>query len=305
MTPKETLILRLTTIEHALSLGNLLDKGITESEHNEVANVLRKGLGIIAFNTLEDFIKKRTMDMLSEISSSTIEFNLLTDSFKDAATHGALKALLNKVKDEKRDKNDWIGLIQTESLCIHSTASVGYKLSQYSFLGENSNISNNDVTDVLKAVGISGGWNKLKEISSMIYGGIPDLGQAYKGIATRRHLSAHEAQSKYTYDDIKKAPDEIRAIAASFDIALKLKCRMIIKNPSMKMDEHNIDDLLAFRFITSHSKYFTERKNVSSVGIKNYPTLDVAISTAKTRAEKYGEILIVLDNKSRVKDWYC
>jgi len=60
-TAKQDLFDRLQYLEFAIKLPQLIDNGITPNDHNGAANLLRKGLGIVAFNILEDFIKKRTV----------------------------------------------------------------------------------------------------------------------------------------------------------------------------------------------------------------------------------------------------
>ena len=48
---------RLKFLDAAIKKPDLIDIGIAPSDHNGAANLLRKGLGIVAFNILEDFIK--------------------------------------------------------------------------------------------------------------------------------------------------------------------------------------------------------------------------------------------------------
>ena len=85
MTAKDELFSRLEYLSAAKNLPELIDVGVAQSTHNGVANLLRKGLGIVAFNILEDFIKKRASEALGRISGSRIDFFKLPLKLQDAA----------------------------------------------------------------------------------------------------------------------------------------------------------------------------------------------------------------------------
>jgi len=102
MGAKDELISRLEYLEAAKDLPVMIDVGIGASRHNGVANLLRKGLGIVAFNILEDFIKKRTAEALNRLSSSRIPYLNLTPQMQDAAIMDALNSLAFRAKLEKK-----------------------------------------------------------------------------------------------------------------------------------------------------------------------------------------------------------
>src|ERR1035437_869383 len=111
MSAKSELFDRLKYLKSAVDLPVLMDNGIVISEHNGVANLLRKGLGIVAFNILEDFIKNKTSETLDFISNSRISFAKLTEELQNASISGALSALAYRAKLEKKDGGDWKLLI--------------------------------------------------------------------------------------------------------------------------------------------------------------------------------------------------
>ena len=116
MSAKTELLERLQYVDKAVSLPELIDVGIAPSEHNGVANLLRKGLGIVMFNILEDFIKKRSLEALNLISASTISFNDLPSKLQESAISGALSSLNYHVRILKKENpNDYLRIIQEES----------------------------------------------------------------------------------------------------------------------------------------------------------------------------------------------
>jgi hypothetical protein len=163
MSAKSELFIRLKYLDEAIRNPALIDIGITPSPHNGSANLLRKGLGIVAFNILEDFIKNKTQETLKNISESDISFNNLFSKLQEASTLGALNALLFRVKMEKRNNGNWEQLIHEESLKIHSTSQGTFELSKFSLLSSGSNVTSKEVVDTISAFAISGGWTKIKD----------------------------------------------------------------------------------------------------------------------------------------------
>lgn len=102
MTAKDELLSRLEYLDAATLLPSMVDEGVVPSIRNGVANLLRKGMGIVAFNILEDFIKKRSAEALENVSNSGISFSLLTDPMQRAATYDALTSLAFRARIEKK-----------------------------------------------------------------------------------------------------------------------------------------------------------------------------------------------------------
>jgi hypothetical protein len=305
MTAKDELLGRLEYLSAAKDLPALIDKGIAQDTHNGVANLLRKGLGIVVFNILEDFIKKRSSEALGRISASRIEFTKLPNKLQEASILDALASLAFRAKLEKKDGGDWRKLIQSETLKIHSTARPTFELSDFSLASSSSNISADEVGQILSAFGLSGGWATLKKISDSIGGGLPDLGQAYKNAASRRHSCAHVANFNYDYLWLTSIKSEILAIAASLDIILEARCRQAETTLNINMQDHDIDKALNYRFLLEDSGVHKESKTLGGRSIKNWINLPEALREIRPKLRASNEFLIVLDNTRRISDWYA
>ncbi|HBN8310281.1 TPA: hypothetical protein SLV24_001435 [Pseudomonas aeruginosa] len=304
MTAKDELLGRIEHLSAAQNLPVLIDRGIVQDTHNGVANLLRKGLGIVVFNILEDFIKKRSSEALSRISASRISFSKLPLKLQDAAILDAVSSLAFRAKLEKKDGGDWRKLIQTESLKIHSTGKAVFELSDFSLASSGSNVSADEVIQILSAFGISGGWTTLKKVSDAIGGGLPDLSQTYKNAASRRHSCAHEANFNYDYLWLASIKSEILAIAASLDIILEARCRQTESNLNDNMQDHNIDHALSYRFLHEDSGTYKESKILNGRSIKNWTNLPDALVALRPKLHRNGEFLIILDDTKRISDWY-
>jgi hypothetical protein len=303
MTARDELLSRLEYLDAATLLPTMIDQGVVPSIHNGVANLLRKGMGIVAFNILEDFIKKRCAEALENISTSGISFSLLTDSMQRGATMDALSSLVFRARIEKKDGGDWKSLIQSETINIHSTKNPVFNLSPLSFASSGSNVTPDDVKDILAAFGIPNGWGAMKDLSDNISGGVPNLHDAYKFAAERRHQSAHSANFLYDYQWLRNIRNEILAIAASLDILLEARCRKIRSSLNKPVAEHACD-IWNVRFLMEHGVSFKEAKSVTGRAIKNWPNLDDAIANIRSKLVHNDEFLVVLDNSRRIRKWY-
>lgn len=304
MTAKDELLGRLEHLSAAKDLPELIDRGIIPDTHNGVANLLRKGLGIVAFNILEDFIKKRSSEALSRISASRIEFVKLPVKLQDAAVLDALSSLVFRARIEKKDGGDWRTLIQNESLKIHSTGKPVFELSELSLASSGSNVTVDEVPQILGAFGLSGGWAALKKISDAIGGGLPDLGQAYKNAASRRHSCAHEANYNYDYLWLASIKSEILAIAASLDIILEARCRQVETSLNTNVQDHDIDKALNYRFLHEVSGFHKESKVLGGRTIKNWSSSSDALIALRPKLRLGGEFLVLLDGSRRICNWY-
>lgn len=306
MRAKSELFSRLQHLDNAIDNEVLVDNGIAPSDHNGAANLLRKGLGIVAFNILEDFIKNKASETLNHISNSGISFSSLSDKLQYASTFEALNALAFRARLEKKDGGDWQSLIQEETIKIHSTKTDNFELSKYSLVSSNSNISGAEVGELLAVFSITGGWRKLKQVSDSINGGVTDLSQSYNNAAERRHNAAHAAEFRYEYGWLNEIKREILAISASLDILLTARCRQVDGNTIKDLADHIIEEALQFRFLKPSGEIYRELTSLApgQRSRKNWQSLDQAVAQLRPSLVEKKEFLIVLDTSGSMKDWY-
>ncbi|MGP1233916.1 hypothetical protein ACJ8G6_24425, partial [Serratia sp. CY32309] len=236
--------------------------------------------------------------------TSRVRFENLPEQLQSAATQGVLKALINRSALEKKNNGDWLGLIQKESNIIYSTSQGTYSISELSLLNDSSNIAPDDINTVMKCFGITGGWATLKRISDSFGGGILDLCEVYKNTSNRRHSSAHEANFQYQYSWLQNITNEIKSIAASFDIALSARCRQISKQPSKKVNEHQLDEVLNYRFLHKENGCYKEKKSFTGRSTKNWDDLEAAVDSLSPNLENKAEFLVVINENRRIENWY-
>lgn len=191
------------------------------------AKLLRSSLAVAIFSTLESFVKDRTSEILASIDHQKINFSQLPEGIQNAATLGAVKALnfrLQLVDKANRQK-----FAIDEASQIASVGTTSYALSGLSFGHDKSNLSVDDISNVLECFQVDSGWGKIKILASRVgFGGAGSYDEVFRNIASRRHLSAHTMTAKITQSDITDSLPSIYAIAISFDLLLS-KCLQLIK----------------------------------------------------------------------------
>lgn len=304
MTAKQELFIRLQHLTAAVSLPELIDQGVALDAHNGRANLLRKGLGIIAFNILEDFIKNRSAEALAFVSQCGSEFRFLPKTLQDASTFDALDALVSKARLERKAGRDAVAFIQSEALKINSTGRSPFELSGLSLASTGSNVSSDDITKILRAFGVSGGWETLKRVSDKIGGGITDLGQCYKNAAERRHSAAHSAVYTYSHQWLLDIRNEIIAIAAALDIAISFRCRDLQNRLLAQMAEIDVSSTLKVRFLEQQaSGVLRETTIIGGRSKKNWSSLPEAIAALQPTLVPRNEFLIIIGTDRRISDW--
>lgn len=304
MAAKVELIERLKYLDTAAALPVLIDVGVASSEHNSVANLLRKGLSIVSFNILEDFIKNKAYESLDNIASSGMSFLNLPNELQEYSVSGALASLQFQSIILKRANQDYKLTIQQEAQKIASTIGSPFSLSKYSLLSSGSNVVAKEINEFLKAFGISNGWVQLKTVSDSIGGGIPDLAQAFNLASQRRHSSAHSASFEYSSSWLSNIKSEIIAICASIDIVISARCRQAHRNPLIPLMSQSLINELNFRFLELHGNIYKETKTIGGNSRKNWSDLDTAILYHQPLLAGKKEFLIVLDSRRRITNWF-
>lgn len=307
MTAKSDFFTKIQYLRTATESDAVKDGVLTDTVHNGTANLLRKGLGIVGFNILEDFIKYRVLEVADLISNLSVTFDDLPDKFQKACTYGALAALPARAKLNKQMGYDDFSLIRDEAYKIYSTGQSAFGVSKFSFGWSQSNLSADEVKDILNCFAINNLWQSIKSVSDSIGGGLTSPQDSFTNAATRRHSSAHSSVFTYQYSWLHELPGEILALSASIDILLMARYRQInMRRVSGKIDNStfNINDGLNFVYLEEDSGKYRQTVSIGNRARRIWPDLASAILFIKPGLERKQQFLIILDGSKRLKDWH-
>ncbi len=304
-TAKEVFIERFINLENALSSSEIAPLSLTQTSHNEKARMLRNGLAIIEFNIIEDFIKRRIGEAFKFIGDCNISFNILPDAIKDAAVFKALKGIIVRAENLKRISDDYISFVQLETKFIASTTTSNFELSEYSLGWDKSNLTADDLAVFFNIFNTPGGWDSIKNISSMLNITIVQPKDIFRNAAQRRHKAAHNPNADSPLNDLNDFVLQAKIIALGFD-ALISKGLKYIKDSNIDYLQGRlkvVPSQLKFRFLKFVDGKWKEYVGNSSKAYRTNTDYNSIINESITRATNKNEILIIKPNANTIKDW--
>jgi len=292
---------------HSYDDIRLNSKSLTETLHNEKVRMLRNGMSIIGYTILEDFIKRRTGEILKEISLTSCNFNALPDKLKDAVTYSALKGINTRAESLKRNSEDYMTFIQNETGFISSTKNSVYEFSEYSVGWDKSNLNSNDISDILGIFNVDGGWSSIQLLSSRINSSILQPNQVFKNFAMNRHKSAHNTDADSLLTDLESFIVQSKTIAFCFDSLLNRSLAYIKQNnqsflnTSLKTKPLDIKIRYLIEVNGSWKEYSNDNFSRAYRTNTDYETI---LQEAKLRATSNKEVLIVKYANNQIRDWF-
>lgn len=303
---KQAFIERIDHINKSLYVDTLNDHTATDVTHNNIAKLLRNGLAVVGFVAIEDFIKKRTGEILKEIGSTTVGFNSLPEKLKQTVTVDAIYALTKIVKNEQTIE-DKIDLIQKETLKISSTANTAYDLTEYAFGYKYSNLDKEEIKNILIAFSIKDGWRNMSEISSRIGLTSFPLDNSFSNAAIRRHNAAHVAISNTPINDLRQFISEAYGIAISFDSLLSKALSHIKKHNTqylsgaINIDKNNIK----LSFIKYENNFWKYKRDAQPRCVKKGKDKKALFAEIIHKVQSNEETIIIYDEYNNIMDWIC
>ena len=302
---KEIFISRIKSLAISIEIDAVINKSLTEVKHNETARILRNGLTVVGFNALEDFIKLRTSEVLSDIGKIGIPFNSLPEKLQFAVTCDAVSALSFQLRF--REKSDKISYIQEQALKISSTANTAYDLFPQAFGYDSSNLYEDTIKEILSCFLIKNPWGEMTIIGSNIGLVAMPLQETYKSAMQRRHKAAHHANTDIPQSDIKQFINDALAISITFDSLLSKAFSLISKHNMSYLKgksflDHNLVKKRIIKFSDNTWKEFPPGKT------KDYrinSDKDYLVNEARARSHFKEELLIVFDTNNSIDTWDC
>lgn len=297
---------RIRTLKTTISETEAVrSKGPTERMHNQIARMLRNGLAVVGFASLEDFIKARSCEVLELIGTTGVAFDQLPEKVQVATTYGAISALNYQLG--LRDKQEKIGFAQDHTLKISSTASGGYALTALAFGYGQPNLNVDSIKSILSSFGVENPWGQITNIASSLGLAALPLDESFKNAALRRHRAAHVANADTPQGDISQFVNEAIAIAIGFDFLFSKALSLIrdldprYLNSSTRVTASSIH----YRVVKLSDGKWKEYSNGNTRAYRSSRDLNSLIAEAKRRAVLAKQFYVQFDERGVVADWVC
>lgn len=263
----------------------LTDTFPPSAPQNTSARLLRLGIAVTAFSSLEKYVDSRFEDLMSKVQTSPVQFSSFDDDLKSFLSREAALGLLNRtsyIEDGLKQ-----GYFDTNIARVAKYLEVPAIYTAYGFSPRGSNIGHGDIKEALRALGLKDPWGKLVAITTAIGSKRVSLFDDYKAMAAKRHKSAHDPMSNVPTADLKTHLEMAIAIGIGIDI-------LTTTIGDAYVAASNKGDLAARLLALSYPVRFIdqqadgsllERATATGRGIKQYLTESAAITGASGRAK--------------------
>lgn len=301
---KADLLERLNIARAATLEELLIDRDFQDRDHNRRASLLRNGMMVVLFTSLEDFIRNRTGELLSHASNTVVHFNDLPSDLRMATTYEATRATYARAQIELRSGNDVVGVIQDAAAKIASTGSTTLQFSNFSLGYKGSNLSSSEISDILRAFQVADGWNQMTSLADRCgLGGLPLKG-AFDNAVRLRHDAAHSIRANVQPNDLVSFCTSALAVAAGFDMLASRAVRLIRDGDGeILRDKLKLASRINIRFIRQVGNRYSEYVEGGRRAVKVSDDRDVARKLAWTRAVHTGQPIVEQDSSRKLIDW--
>ncbi|MEU5260207.1 hypothetical protein [Amycolatopsis sp. NPDC021455] len=259
---------------------------------------------VVAFTSLEDFLRNRSAELLDHISRTVVQFSTLPKSLQSSATIGAFRSTILQASLASKVGGDPVALVQKVAEAVASTGTGALQLSHYTFGYSGSNVTADEVSSIMGALHIADPWGEMSDLAARCgFGGFP-LRQAYETLQRNRNNAAHDVRASIQPSDLTSFSNDALAIAMSFDLLASRAARLLNEGDvNFLSGKTKLQASIGLRFINLTGGKFSEKKEGSGRAVKVSDNIDVAWKLAISRAVSSREAVVRRNAMGVPVDW--
>lgn len=204
------------------------------------------------------------------------------------------------------DKAYFRRIMQTHATIIASTMSTPYRLSEYAFGYEKSNMTSESIATLCKAFNIADPWSTIANIASRCGLGQPTLKENFSNGMERRHAAAHNGDAKIEHSDLTDFAQTIRAVAIGFDVTLSTALGKMLTNDSAYLvDGEKITSRSSrISLVVLRKGMWAHVPEGATRARRRYADRADAITNSVVVCKPKGEALVVMGQNGMPMAWY-
>lgn len=299
-----SLIDRLRIIQEAVNHDLLVDRELTNIAHNQRSQMLRSGLMIAAFTSVEDFIRVRMSELLACVSRTVVRFEILPDGLRHAAKAEAMRAAYEHSKMIKRRGEDPLPMIQKAAGEIASTGRGPLVISRYGLGYGGSNLATNDVSGILACLQVADAWHEIDRIAARCGAGSLSLKEAYLNGHNLRNAAAHDPSANIQPSDLQAFCNQAFSISLGFDILGSRAARLLRLGDSQILAARiRLADAINLRFLQERTRGYAEVREGARRASRVTIDLEDSWKFAAASATPAGDPIVLCDRAGRPIEW--
>lgn len=303
---REQFVERLHMIEGAVAESLLIDGVLTDARHNSRARLLRNGLMVVAFNSLEDFLRHRSSELLAFISRTVLRFDDLPRDLMLATTLHAMKSAHQHAQTASKNGEDPVPLLQHAAAEIASTLTGPLNLSRFALGYSGSNVSADEIGIILKTLHLADAWNEVTVLASRVgLSAAMPLRDAYAQGQRVRNQAAHDVSSNVQPTEISSFCRDAKAIALGFDILASRASRLLhdSASPFTQQPRERLARGISILFIDHIGNQYVSRKEGAKRAIRRFDDRDEAWLKSVEVARRNHQPVVERDRSGTPLRW--
>lgn len=264
----------------------LVDKFPPTDPHNLSARILRLGLSVNAFASLERYVEGCFDYMANSLTRAPIPYSNFPTELREFLTIKAVEGLAtrgNFVPDADR-----LAYFEQHIPDIAKYSQTPPVFTALGFSSRGSNVAASDIANGFKVFRVKKPWATLASITSAIGYSSVDIHNDFLGLAKTRHRSAHNPQANLPSSDLKNNLRAAIAIAIAVDVLTRRLADVWRVQTRLSDIAPAITSLsYPFRFVDEEGGgSFIERSTSRGRVTKRYTSEAAAVAKAALRATK-------------------
>lgn len=261
----------------------LTDSFPLNTPHNVGARLLRHGLAVSAFSSLEKYVTSRFEELFARIGNCPVSYTAFSGDLKRFLTRDAAKGLLNRVSFMEDSLQQ--SFFEANVVRIAGYLSNPASFTAFGFSPQGSNVSHEDIKKAFAALGLKDAWGKLRSITTGLGSARVSLDDDYRNLAKTRHRSAHDPESNVPSGDLKTHVEIAILIGIAVDVLTSSVADVYVAAQSATDLAARLSTMSpSFRFVdTEPGGTFVERASLTGRAIKRYTTEALAAEAAAAR----------------------
>ncbi|EFC83289.1 hypothetical protein FrEUN1fDRAFT_3563 [Parafrankia sp. EUN1f] len=291
---REIILQRLATTGSAIQEPLLIDRTLTDNEWNDRARLLRNGLMVVAFNSLEDFVRQRTAELLSFASRTTLKFADLPAELRKASVLHAFQSAHAYAQMAARQGEDAMAILQTVAAEVASTVAGPLSISRYSLGYKGSNVTKDEIGGMLKTLNVRDAWREIASLSSRAGLGVIAIDTSYDQAQRLRNAAAHRPDAGVQPTDLGSFCQTAFAVAFGFDVLASRAARLIHEGDRTFVDQpqQKVSGSVKLLFVDERGGEFFVKREGGSRSLKRFTDRESAWNDAVTRARQSWEVVV-------------
>lgn len=269
---------------------------------NKMAELLRRGLYVVAFNAMEDYLKKRVSEHFANLPViSALDFDRLPPGLRKAAVIDAIK---NGIREAGYDRANQMQIIRTVAGAVASTDNrQQYTIHEYSVLRSGSNVSEEDIGAALRILHIDNPWGQMQSLLDLVGNvGAPIRGR-FATCGVKRNAAAHGGQP-IEHSDLIEIADLAIPLCFAFDVIFSAGMTRIADNVPTADNDNKIQVIggISVRYVGQRGSRWC-RLNQNKQPFRYFPTRNDAVQHSLRNLPAMG-VVAVLGPLGEITAWH-